>query len=134
MRPKSLLSLLLLAAPLGLGCKSSMSNTDLKGIDVEILPNASTKAALAFSPANFAESFATRAKVVWINGDEVNSGGAYGGMTGTTHHLVSDTPGLFDSGLFQAGSRFNFTFAAPGVYTYHCSIHPTMVGTITIDP
>ena len=135
MRPTPILALLLLAAPLGLGCKSTMANNSAaKGTDVKVVPNASTKTNQAFSPNPFTESFAMRATVVWFNADQVSSGGGYGGgHTSTTHHLVSNT-GLFDSGLLAVGGKYSFTFAAPGTYSYHCLIHPNMVGTITINP
>ena len=32
------------------------------------------------------------------------------------------------------GETFTFTFTTAGVYPYHCTIHPTMVGTITVNP
>jgi plastocyanin len=135
MRPVRVLPLLLCLAPLGsLGCKaSSMTESSLPSHDVSIVPNASTRANLAFSPNPFGESFASRATVIWLNLDKVAAGGGYGGTAKTTHHLVSDT-GLFDSGLLEVGHTFTFTFAASGSYSYHCSIHPTMVGTITITP
>ena len=97
---------------------------------MSIVLNASTKGSAAFSPDPFAESFASRAKVIWVNADGTDSG--YGPM-GTTHHLISDT-GLFDSGNLSPGTTFTFTFAAAGTYTYHCTIHPSMVGTIDLTP
>jgi plastocyanin len=113
-----------------LACKSS-TEPSLPSGDVAIVLNASTKGSAAFSPNPFGESFATRAKVIWVNADRTSTG--YGGTTGTTHHLVSDT-GVFDSGVFAPGTSFTFTFATTGTYAYHCSIHPTMVGTVTITP
>jgi len=46
---------------------------------------------------------------------------------------VSDTP-LFASANLGSGASFTFVFTAAGTYPYHCSIHPNMVGTITITP
>jgi plastocyanin len=132
MRPVPILPLLLCIAPFGvLGCKaSSMTESSQVTRDVSIVANASTKGNLAFSPNPFSESIATKSTVKWVNEDRGTGG--YGGMAGTTHHLVSDTPGIFDSGALGPGHSYTATFAAPGSYTYHCSIHPTMVGTITI--
>ena len=56
-----------------------------------------------------------------------------GNNDGTTHRVVSDAP-LFDSGNMANGATYTFNFTAPGTYTYHCSIHPGMVGSIVIDP
>jgi plastocyanin len=98
--------------------------------DVLIVPGASTAGSLAFSPNPFTTTIAAGGVVSWANGDV--QAGSYG-STGTTHHLVSDTP-LFDTGLLAAFARAQFTFTTPGTYTYHCAIHPTMVGTITINP
>jgi plastocyanin len=113
-----------------LGCSSSTSPSLPSG-DVTIVMNAGTMTTTAFNPNPFSESFAARAKVVWVNGDVTGSG--YGMATGTSHHIVSNT-GLFDSGVLTAGSSYTFTFAGPGTYAYHCSIHPGMVGSITISP
>ena len=86
----------------------------------------------AFSPNPYSESIAVQATVTWINAD-VGSGG-YGGSPGVSHHLVSNTAGVFDTGVMGPGSRRTVTFAAAGSYPYHCATHPTMVGTITMTP
>jgi plastocyanin len=57
--------------------------------------------------------------VTWTNKDS------------TTHHVVSDT-GLFDSGNLSNGMSYNYTFNTAGNYPYHCSIHPSMKGTIVV--
>lgn len=47
-------------------------------------------------------------------------------------HTVTSVTGLFASGGMDTGQSFSFKFAKPGVYKYRCSIHPQMVGTITV--
>lgn len=59
--------------------------------------------------------------ITWINKDS------------TPHHVVSDT-GLFDSGNLNKGQTYNYTFYQAGNYSYHCSIHPSMTGTIFVYP
>ena len=122
MRPLLTLSLLGIASIAGTvaACSSDDNNGGVTR-DVTIVTGASTKGAAAFSPNPFTESIATRSEVIWANND------------GTTHHIVSDEP-LFDSGNMGNGETYTFTFTAAGTYTYHCSIHPAMVGTIVIDP
>jgi len=48
-------------------------------------------------------------------------------------HTVTSDIGLFRSGGIDGGGTFRFKFDKPGVYKYNCSIHPQMVGTITVD-
>lgn len=120
-----------LVAVAGQACSSSTDSNPTPSGDVTIVQNASTAGANAFSPNPFTESFATQSSVKWANLD-VGSGG-YGGGSGVTHRLVSNT-GLFDSGNIGPGSTYIFTFAGAGTYQYHCSIHPAMVGTITLTP
>ena len=47
-------------------------------------------------------------------------------------HTVVSADGLFRSAALDTKETFAFTFAKPGLYKYICSIHPKMVGTITV--
>jgi plastocyanin len=38
----------------------------------------------------------------------------------------------FGSGALAQGASFSFTFARPGTYAYHCSIHPSMHGSVVV--
>ena len=38
----------------------------------------------------------------------------------------------FESPLLTPGESFSFTFSVPGVYQYYCSLHPAMLGTVTV--
>jgi len=37
------------------------------------------------------------------------------------------------SGGIDGGDRFSFKFDRPGTYKYVCSIHPQMMGTVTVQ-
>ena len=54
--------------------------------------------------------------------------------TETPHTIVSDTgsPVTFSSDSISSGASYSFTFTQPGTYAYHCSIHPSMKGTIIV--
>ena len=47
-------------------------------------------------------------------------------------HSVTADDGSFDSCLHNAGYTFTVTFAKPGTYSYRCSIHSQMTGTVTV--
>ncbi|MFA4850426.1 MAG: cupredoxin family copper-binding protein [Methanoregula sp.] len=51
------------------------------------------------------------------------------------HTIVSDTgsPVSIVSDSLSTGASFTFTFTQPGTYTYHCSIHPSMKGTVIVQ-
>ncbi len=64
----------------------------------------------------------------------VASGGvvAVSNEDGTTHTFTSDEGG-FDCSI-EAGETANVLVdAAAGDYEFHCTIHPTMTGTITVE-
>ena len=64
----------------------------------------------------------------------VASGGvvAVSNEDGTTHTFTSDEAG-FDCSI-EAGETANVLVdAAAGDYEFHCTIHPTMTGTITVE-
>jgi plastocyanin len=48
------------------------------------------------------------------------------------HTVVSDA-GLFRSSAMDTDETFSFTFDKPGTYHFTCSIHPRMIGTITVE-
>lgn len=49
------------------------------------------------------------------------------------HRIVDDNMALFDSGDLMQGNSYSFQFNNSGVIPYHCQIHPTMKGTITVS-
>jgi len=58
--------------------------------------------------------------LTWINRDPVG------------HTATSDSQGLFDTGVIAPGGNKTVSFAIAGTYAYHCSIHPTLKGTVTV--
>ena len=47
-------------------------------------------------------------------------------------HTVVSVDGLFRSAALDQNDSFKFTFTKPGTFKYVCTIHPKMVGTITV--
>lgn len=50
----------------------------------------------------------------------------------TTHTSAADG-GAWNSGNIAPGASFSQTFQTAGSFTYHCAIHPNMVGTVTVQ-
>jgi plastocyanin len=73
---------------------------------------------LAFNPP--AITVPTGTTVAWTNDDAVP-------------HTVTSTDGAFDSGIFDPGGSFSFTFNEPGSFAYVCQLHPQMQGTVTAE-
>lgn len=72
-----------------------------------------------FSPA--AMTIAVGTTVIWQN------------KTAAPHTVTSDS-GTTLAGMIDAGSgTFSFTFTQAGTYAYHCSFHPYMMATITVQ-
>jgi hypothetical protein len=55
-------------------------------------------------------------------------------FNGPSKHSVTDTSGmgLFDSGTKDAGSTYVLQFRAAAIYTYACTLHPSMTATIRV--
>ncbi len=51
---------------------------------------------------------------------------------GSATHTVTADDGAFDSGNLAGGKAFSFTFDQAGTYAYHCNIHRSMTGTVTV--
>ena len=84
---------------------------------VSLPPVAITVQNFAFSPASVSVPAGTT--VIWTNRDAA------------PHQIASDT-GAFMGNPIGRGSSYSFTFTTPGTFPYHCSIHPSMKGTITV--
>ncbi|HVJ40525.1 MAG TPA: cupredoxin family copper-binding protein [Dongiaceae bacterium] len=73
-----------------------------------------------FSPMQLTVAVGT--EVTWTNHDDI------------PHTVVSsDNPPAFKSPPLDTDDAFSVTFAKPGTYTYFCSVHPKMVGTVVVQ-
>lgn len=78
-----------------------------------------TISGFAFSPVTTV--VAAGDTITWHNSD-------------ATPHTATSNNGAFDTGPIAAGTDGKtVTFAVAGTFTYHCSIHPSMTGTITVQ-
>jgi plastocyanin len=50
---------------------------------------------------------------------------------GVTHTVTADD-GAFDSGNLAGGKSFTFAFDQAGTFAYHCNIHQSMTGKVTV--
>jgi plastocyanin len=49
-------------------------------------------------------------------------------------HTVTADDNSWTSPTFKKGETFTQKFTTAGTFTYHCSIHPTMKGTVIVQP
>jgi plastocyanin len=79
-----------------------------------------------FYPLNIAVPVDTT--VAWFNADPEQ-----------IHTVTSSDPGasnsgkLFNSGIIPYSSSFQYTFDQPGRISYHCEIHPWMIGSVYVS-
>lgn len=71
----------------------------------------------AFTPATI--EIPAGGTITWKNEDEIQ-------------HTVTASDGNFSSPLIDGGSSFSHTFTTPGTYTYACTPHPFMKGTVVV--
>jgi plastocyanin len=84
---------------------------------VVIPAGASSLGNRAFSPDDI--NIAVGATVTWMNNDVV------------AHTSTSDRSG-WNSGVVAPGGQFSFSFPTAGTFSYHCTIHPGMIGTVVV--
>jgi plastocyanin len=48
-------------------------------------------------------------------------------------HTVASKERLFKSKVMDTDESYSFTFTTPGEYSYFCSLHPHMTGTIVVE-
>jgi plastocyanin len=115
-------ALLALGLTSSLACGSSSSTTSptpvSSGPTISIVMNASTMTTTAYQPNPMTVTIGST--VTWVNNDV------------TTHTSVAEA-GAWNSGNIAPGASFSRMFVTTGTFTYHCSIHPGMVGTLTVQ-
>ena len=72
----------------------------------------------SFSPASITIPVGTTVR--WTNADDI------------PHTVVADDK-TFKSKALDTDEQFTHTFTKPGTYSYLCSIHPKMTGTIVVQ-
>ena len=77
------------------------------------------KTTYGYAPDSIVVVIGKNNTVFWSNGDVA------------PHTVTSDT-GVFDSGNMNSGDTFQYTFNTPGTYSYHCSYHSWMQGTVIV--
>ncbi len=101
------------------GCTSSSNTSPSSSPQVSTAgQNSITMKGLAFNPSSL--TISKGATVTWTNDDS------------TTHTVTSDT-GAFDSGNLSPGATYTRQFNDTGTFPYHCTIHPFMKATITVQ-
>ncbi len=88
------------------------------GRAISIVLGASDRTTTAYAPNVW--NVAVGDSVTWINND-------------TAAHTATADGGAWNSGSIAPGLTFSQKFATPGTFPYHCTIHPGMVGTITVQ-
>jgi plastocyanin len=105
-----------------IGCSSyspstPSGGTDTAGTPVSIVSHADTLTNTAYAPNPI--TIGVGATITWTNND-------------TIAHTSTGDDGSWNSGTIEAGQRFSRTFPAAGTFSYHCTIHPGMVGSVTV--
>jgi plastocyanin len=80
----------------------------------------SGKTTYGFTPDTVTLVIGKNNTVFWTNNDA------------SIHTATSDAAGGFDTGNLNQGQSAQFTFTTPGTYTYHCTYHAWMQGTIIV--
>ena len=103
--PLALVAILTLYSPRAASQEAKPSSTEVK------VDN------FAFAPQTLTVS--ANSTVTWVNKDDVP-------------HVIASDQGVFKSKALDTDDKYSYTFTKPGTYTYFCSIHPKMTGTIIV--
>jgi plastocyanin len=100
--------------------KQSSNNNSAPNASQSSMTGSVNIANMAFTPSQI--TVAKGGTVTWTNNDS------------TTHTVIDDLSNVGgpSSGDIQPGGTYSFTFTKTGSFQYHCSIHPSMRGTIVV--
>ncbi len=90
-------------------------------------PEATKEGGVASEIVNFTHqdlAVSVGTTITWVNRDSASH-------TSTSR---IGSAGRWNSRGLRTGETFTFTLNEPGTYQYLCSIHPSMTGTVTVNP
>ena len=95
---------------------------------IEIVPGAVVEGNKNYVPNNAVVTLTINNKVIWQNNDDT-------AHTVTPDHRSEDSySGEFGSpGVMKPGESYEFLFTEPQDVPYHCTPHPWMEGTISVE-
>jgi plastocyanin len=118
-----LIAIVAVFGSLGAGCGSSSPSTP-----TTTTPPAAADLTINITGINGSSSFVpspTTAslgqRVIWKNGDT------------RTHDIIQDANTFTTPNITAGASAAPVTMSTRGTFAYHCGIHPSMVGTITVQ-
>ena len=100
-----------------------LANSSLGQAEKGALADAATKNQIVIKDFHFTPQILTvksGEKITWINRDE------------EPHTVVSVEKQFKKSVALDTDQEFTITAGTPGTYTYFCSVHPKMTGTIVV--
>lgn len=99
-----------------------------KTLIIDIVPGALIEGNDAYIPQDTVAILTIDNHVIWTNSDET-------GHTVTPDHRFADSySGDFGSvGIILPGETYEFVFTEPAEVHYHCTPHPWMKGSITVE-
>ncbi|MBI2029740.1 cupredoxin family copper-binding protein [Candidatus Gottesmanbacteria bacterium] len=99
--------------------KSASTESTIEQSNSQIEDSTITIANFAFSPQTI--TFKKGSTVTWTNEDNVG------------HTVTSDTGTQLNSPLLSKGQSYSKTFNETGTFSYHCTPHPNMKGTVIVE-
>ena len=107
------------------GCSSGKTSSTAAGSGASTGASAPVSGELTIHIKNFAfepkaASVKVGTKVTWVNDDD------------TAHTATAESSGPFDTKNLGKSASGGYTFTTPGTFSYICSIHQYMKGTVTV--
>jgi plastocyanin len=114
-------------------CGSSGSSSSSGATSSSSSAGSSSSAASSSSHAGSAASTITIKGFAFSTPDSVSPGATVtvDNQDGTAHTVTADTGGAFDDQAAEGTSTFTAP-TTPGSYPFHCSLHPSMHGTLVV--
>ena len=105
---------------------TTTGSQESSSISVSIVKDAALKGDKAYQPNPIAVKVGQ--ELTWTNDDsQIHT------STSGTGPGDAESGNVFDSGILSPGASYSFTFDESGDIPYYCTLHPQMVGKITVS-